>query len=61
MSRKFEDTKTRGLAVQIRGDKDDPLLIRLYRYASLRGLQVATCARMIVKAGLDRIDRGEGL
>lgn len=45
--------KPRGKAIQIKGPEDDPLLTRLYRYADRKGLQVATAARMLLKAALD--------
>lgn len=45
--------KPRLRAVQIKGDQDDQLLTRLERYATRKGLQQATAARMLIKAALD--------
>jgi hypothetical protein len=49
--------KTRPIAVQIKGDPTDPLLCRLKKFAEKRGLQIATAARMLLKAALDTEER----
>lgn len=43
----------RPVCVQIKGDKTDPLLVRLFAYAEKRGIQTATAARILIKAALD--------
>ena len=45
--------KERGKAIQIKGPADDPLLTRVEAFATKRGLQIATAARMLIKAALD--------
>ena len=61
MARDTEDTrKPRGKAIQIKGPENDPLLNRLYRYADKKGLQVATAARMLLKAALDTEENRRG-
>ena len=47
-----EDIKKRNRYVQIKGDENDPLLKRLYAYANMRGLHVATAARMLLNDAL---------
>lgn len=53
--------KPRLRAVQIKGDQDDSLLIRLEAFATRRGLQQASAARMLLKAALDAEERRQNL
>jgi hypothetical protein len=54
MPRDTEDTrKPRLRCVQIKGAQDDELLTRLEKYSQKKGIQVATAARMLIRAALD--------
>lgn len=58
MPRDTEDTrKPRLRCVQIKGAQDDELLVRLEQFSRKKGIQVATAARMLIRAALDQEER----